>query len=63
MKDTLPIQLAPTISWDRSFGVLKILDQTKLPEVEKYIETTDYKEVIEAIKRLSIRGAPALEAA
>lgn len=60
MKDSLPIQLAPTISWDRSFGVLKILDQTKLPEVEKYIETTDYKEVIEAIKRLSIRGAPAL---
>jgi len=58
MKDNLPIQLTPTISWDK--GILKILDQTKLPKVEKYIETSDYKEVIEAIKRLSIRGAPAL---
>ena len=37
MKDDLPIQLTPTISWDK--GILKILDQTKLPKVEKYIET------------------------
>lgn len=53
-----PIELTPTITWNS--GVLRILDQTKLPEIEEYIETTSYKEVIEAIKRLSIRGAPAL---
>tara|TARA_R110002012_G_C11583932_1_gene605612 strand:+ start:330 stop:1340 length:1011 start_codon:yes stop_codon:yes gene_type:complete len=53
-----PVSLTPTIQWKS--GVLKILDQTKLPEVEEYIETKDYKEVINAIKRLAIRGAPAL---
>tara|TARA_R110000824_G_scaffold67592_3_gene175083 strand:+ start:771 stop:1781 length:1011 start_codon:yes stop_codon:yes gene_type:complete len=52
------IKPTPTILWNK--GVLKILDQTKLPEVEEYIETTDFREVIVAIKRLSIRGAPAL---
>jgi methylthioribose-1-phosphate isomerase len=52
------IKPTPTISW--SSGVLKFLDQTKLPEVEEYIHTKDYADVIEAIKRLSIRGAPAL---
>lgn len=52
------IKPTPTISW--SSGVLKILDQTKLPETEEYIETKDHVSVIEAIKRLSIRGAPAL---
>ena len=52
------IKPTPTILW--SSGVLKILDQTKLPEVEEYIHTKDYMDVIAAIKRLSIRGAPAL---
>ena len=39
---------------------VKILDQTKLPLEETYLEITDYKEMIEAIKKLKIRGAPAL---
>ena len=53
-----PIKLTPTVSWNS--GVLKILDQTKLPEAEEYIETKDYKEVINAMQQLAIRGAPAL---
>nr|WP_207754888.1 S-methyl-5-thioribose-1-phosphate isomerase [Desulforadius tongensis] len=44
-------------------GVLKILDQTKLPEKIEYIEAEDVKTVADAIKRLSVRGAPAIGAA
>jgi len=39
---------------------LKILDQTLLPHEKKYIECRDTKTLIEAIKSLRIRGAPAL---
>lgn len=39
---------------------LRFIDQTKLPAEEIYIETDDYRVVAEAIRRLSIRGAPAL---
>lgn len=39
---------------------LKILDQTKLPSQESYIETSDYKEVAGAIRELKVRGAPAI---
>lgn len=53
-----PIELTPTVSWDK--GKIIILDQTKLPKEEKYIETSNLDEVIAAIQRLSIRGAPAL---
>ena len=31
-----PIELTPTVSWNK--GKIKILDQTKLPETEEYIE-------------------------
>ncbi len=37
-----------------------ILDQTKIPEAEEYIECRDIDCIAQAIKRLSIRGAPAL---
>jgi methylthioribose-1-phosphate isomerase len=39
---------------------LRFIDQTKLPIEENYIETNDYEVVADAIRRLSIRGAPAL---
>lgn len=45
-----------TIEWKN--GCLKFLDQTKLPAEEVYQETADFREVAQAIKRLSIRGAP-----
>jgi methylthioribose-1-phosphate isomerase len=41
-------------------GKLIVLDQTRLPAEEVYLEITDYNEVAEAIKRLAIRGAPAI---
>ncbi len=41
-------------------GRVLILDQTKLPHRIEYIECRDYPSVIEAIKGLRIRGAPAI---
>lgn len=40
-----------------------ILDQTRLPGCTEYIRCRDYPAVAEAIKRLSVRGAPAIGAA
>jgi len=46
------------VSWaDNS---LTILDQTRLPHQEVYIKTSDYRDVITAIKELKVRGAPAI---
>ena len=39
---------------------LVLLDQTRLPAEEVYLEITDYKEAAEAINRLAVRGAPAI---
>jgi len=39
---------------------LIILDQTRLPAEEVYLEITDYQEVAGAIRRLAVRGAPAI---
>ncbi|MFN0157859.1 MAG: S-methyl-5-thioribose-1-phosphate isomerase [Bacteroidota bacterium] len=41
-------------------GQVRFIDQTRLPAEEVYIRTADYREVGEAIRRLSIRGAPAI---
>jgi len=39
---------------------LIILDQTRLPAEEVYLEIADYQKVIQAIQRLAVRGAPAI---
>lgn len=39
---------------------LILLDQTKLPGEEVYIHCTDWRQVGEAIKKLRVRGAPAI---
>jgi methylthioribose-1-phosphate isomerase len=38
----------------------EIIDQTQLPNVEKYIKIDNYQDMITAIKTLQIRGAPAI---
>ena len=48
----------PTIEWTN--GHVKFIDQTKLPLLEEYINTDDYRMVCDAIRRLAIRGAPAI---
>lgn len=41
-------------------GVLKILDQTKIPNVTEFLEITKIEDAWEAIKQLKVRGAPAI---
>jgi methylthioribose-1-phosphate isomerase len=37
---------------------IRVIDQTRLPHEEAFLELRDYREVAEAIKELRIRGAP-----
>jgi methylthioribose-1-phosphate isomerase len=37
---------------------IRLLDQTRLPLTESFIETTDYRVVADAIRSLAVRGAP-----
>jgi methylthioribose-1-phosphate isomerase len=39
---------------------LRILDQTRLPREEAYLELSRYQDIASAIKQLKIRGAPAI---
>lgn len=41
-------------------GKVKIIDQTRLPQEEVYLEFTDYRDLARAIKELKVRGAPAI---
>jgi methylthioribose-1-phosphate isomerase len=47
-----------TIAWEND-GV-KLIDQTKLPESLEYIICKNYLDIADAIKKLAIRGAPAI---
>ncbi|HTB35042.1 MAG TPA: S-methyl-5-thioribose-1-phosphate isomerase, partial [bacterium] len=47
-----------TLQWSK--GTLKLLDQLKLPHVVKTVACHDVKETGEAIKRMQVRGAPAI---
>ncbi len=49
-----------TISWNDDDTSVKLIDQTKLPETLEYIVCKNHYEVADAIKNLSIRGAPAI---
>jgi len=39
---------------------VRILDQTKLPQKEVYLELASYQDIASAIAELKIRGAPAI---
>ena len=41
-------------------GQLRLLDQTRLPGETRYLNCLDVEDVWQAIKRLSVRGAPAI---
>ena len=47
-----------TIEWRD--GKIRMIDQTRLPAELVYLEYDDVKDVWQAIKRLSVRGAPAI---
>jgi len=59
------MNLPLTVSWVESKapgqpGKLRLLDQTLLPNEEVYLELSELEEIYQAIKRLSVRGAPAI---
>ncbi len=41
-------------------GKIRLLDQTRLPWEEVYLELEDYRQVASAIKEMRVRGAPAI---
>lgn len=47
-----------TLYWKNN--TLYLLDQTKLPHTIEYVECDNYKETIDAIKTMVVRGAPAI---
>jgi methylthioribose-1-phosphate isomerase len=47
-----------TVSWQD--GAVVLVDQTKLPNKLVYVKCTDYKQVADAIRKLVVRGAPAI---
>ena len=48
------------LSIKRTNNTFEIIDQSILPAVEKYIHITHHQQMIDAIKQLKIRGAPAI---
>ncbi len=47
------------LSWSAS-GTLRILDQTRLPAEERWLEIADVDALVEALRSLRVRGAPAI---
>jgi methylthioribose-1-phosphate isomerase len=56
-KGTKVSEIRP-IQWEE--GVLKLLDQTRLPLEQVTVEIGDYRGAVEAIREMRVRGAPAI---
>ena len=57
----IPPPPVPTLEWKGDVeGYLELIDQTQLPLKLEILECRDVKTVWQAIKRLSVRGAPAI---
>ena len=50
--------MVPTVEWKD--GAVRLLDQSRLPESVEFLECRDYQTVADAIRRLKVRGAPAI---
>src|SRR6266849_1667857 len=50
--------MVPTVEWKD--GVVRILDQSRLPDKVEFVDCRDYETVGIAIKELWVRGAPAI---
>ena len=57
---SMNLRMATVASLEWSADKVRFIDQTKLPHREEVVETKDYRRVAEAIRRLEIRGAPAI---
>ena len=53
-----------TIDWgNEPDGAVVIIDQTALPQEVRTLRLTEVDDLVDAIRRLAVRGAPALGAA
>jgi methylthioribose-1-phosphate isomerase len=50
--------MVPTVEWKN--GVVRLLDQSRLPAQVEFLDCRDYRAVAEAIRELKVRGAPAI---
>ena len=50
--------MVPTVEWKD--GVVRLLDQSRLPERVEFLDCRDYRAVADAIRELKVRGAPAI---
>jgi methylthioribose-1-phosphate isomerase len=50
--------MVPTVEWKDS--AVRLLDQSRLPEVVEFLDCRDYQTVADAIRTLKVRGAPAI---
>ncbi|MGH7233668.1 MAG: S-methyl-5-thioribose-1-phosphate isomerase [Nitrospiraceae bacterium] len=50
--------MIPTVEWKD--GVVRLLDQSRLPEQVEFLDCRDYQAVARAIRELRVRGAPAI---
>lgn len=50
--------MVPTVEWKD--GAVRLLDQSRLPEVVEFLDCRDYQTVADAIRTLKVRGAPAI---
>jgi methylthioribose-1-phosphate isomerase len=55
-------RVPPTVEWveGASGGVVRMIDQTRLPGEMVLLDCSEVEEVAQAIERLSVRGAPAI---
>ena len=49
-----------TIEWDSAAQRLKLIDQRDLPSKLTYVHLTTYQETADAIRNMTVRGAPAI---
>src|SRR3954463_16293645 len=58
LSSNIPAPMIKTVEWTNE-GV-RMLDQRLLPNEEKYLMLRSYEEVADAIKKMVVRGAPAI---
>jgi len=49
--------ISPPIEWLPG-GRVRLIDQTRLPREDVYVETSDYRDLARAIREMQVRGAP-----
>lgn len=52
-----------TIDWDDHDSAVVLIDQTALPDTLEHLHVTKVDQLVDAVRRLAVRGAPALGAA